>query len=251
MIAPTDFSSSFRPVPKTLCPEASDRAAASRREALYDATLVARFNAGDEAAFSEIVARYRQKLFAVAHGLLRNRADAEEIAQDAFIRAHRGLARFRGDSSLSAWLHCITLNLSRNRYWYFFRRRRHATLSLDCAFSDRNQATFADLVATDAAGPAREAAAREFTELVNQCMARLGARPREILTLRNTLNRSYAEIARELGISVGTVKSRVARARASLRGLLAKACPEFGPNARPMAWFDPVRPAGGVEVICA
>ena len=82
-------------------------------------------------------------------------------------------------------------------------------------------------------------------------MARLGARPREILTLRNTLNRSYAEIARELGISVGTVKSRVARARASLRGLLAKACPEFGPNARPMAWFDPVRPAGGVEVICA
>jgi RNA polymerase sigma-70 factor, ECF subfamily len=231
--------------------EGTDRAATLRQEALHDAGLVRRFNAGDETAFVEIVERYRHKLFGVALGLLRNRADAEEIAQDAFIRAHRGLARFRGDSSLSAWLHCITLNLSRNRYWYFFRRRRHATFSLDCTFSDHNQATFSDLVATDAAGPAREAVAREFSELVTVCMDRLGARPREILTLRNSLNRSYGEIARELGISVGTVKSRIARARASLRALLAKACPEFGPGAPPVAWFDPVRPSGGVETICA
>ena len=249
MIAVVDFSSSCKPAPTTT--EGTDRAAASRREALYDAILVRRFNAGDESAFNEIVERYRRKLFGVAFGLLRNHADAEEIAQDALIRAHRGLARFRGDSSLSAWLHCITLNLARNRYWYFFRRRRHATLSLDCPVSEGNQATFSDLVATDDAGPARAAAAREFSELVTICMARLGARPREILTLRNSLNRSYGEIARELGISVGTVKSRVARARASLRVLLAQACPEFGARSGLAAWFDPVRPAGGVEVICA
>ena len=227
------------------------RSAISRQEALLVAALVRRFNAGDEAAFVEIVTRYRDKMFHVALGLLRNRADAEEIAQDAFIRAHRSLVRFRGDSSLSAWLHCITLNLSRNRYWYFFRRRRHATISLDCTFGEHSQATFSDLVATDDAGPAREAVAKEFGELVTLCMARLGARPREILILRNSLNRSYGEIARELGISVGTVKSRIARARASLRVLLTKACPEFGPATQPVAWFDPVRPAGGVEVICA
>ena len=249
MIALVDFSSSF----KTTSPstEGADRAATARREALHDTILVRRFNAGDETAFNEIVTRYRHKLFGIALGLLRNRADAEEIAQDALIRAHRGLARFRGDSSLSAWLHCITLNLSRNRYWYFFRRRRHLTMSLDCPVSEGNRATFADLVATDDAGPSRAAAAREFSELVVACMARLGARPREILTRRNTLNHSYARIAGDLGISVGTVKSRVARARASLRVLLSKACPEFAPGTREMAWFDPVRPAGGVEVICA
>ena len=76
-------------------------------------------------------------------------------------------------------------------------------------------------------------------------MARLGPQQREILTLRNTLNRSYREIARELGINVGTVKSRIGRARESLRTLLTEACPEFGPKAQPVAWFDSVRPAGG------
>src|SRR5512132_1613034 len=113
--------------------ERSARAAASHQEAAHDAELVRRFNAGDEAAFVEIMTRYREKIFSVALALLRNRADAEEIAQDTFIRAHRGLARFRGDSSLATWLHRIAVNLARNRYWYFFRRRRHATLSLDCA----------------------------------------------------------------------------------------------------------------------
>ncbi|MDI1319095.1 MAG: sigma-70 family RNA polymerase sigma factor [bacterium] len=230
----------------------SARAAAARVEAQHDAGLVRRFIAGDETAFNEIVQRYRHKLFAVALGLLRNRADAEEIAQDALIRAHRGLARFRGDSSLSAWLYRITLNLSRNRYWYHFRRRRHATISLDCPVSDRSQATFADLVAAEDAGPSRQAASREFSEIIASCMSRLGAPAREILLLRNSQNRSYAEIARETGINIGTVKSRVARARASLRVLLAETCPEFGQNARLLSWFDPVGSAAGqLEAICA
>jgi RNA polymerase sigma-70 factor (ECF subfamily) len=107
----------------------------SRHEARLDAVLVRRFNAGDPAAFVEIVTRYRDKMFHFALRLLRNRPDAEEIAQDTFIRAHQGLAHFRGDSSLSAWLHCIALNLSRNRYRYFFRRCSHAMQSLDCAVS--------------------------------------------------------------------------------------------------------------------
>jgi RNA polymerase sigma-70 factor (ECF subfamily) len=251
MIAPADFSTSPEPTPVTAKPDGATRAATSRQEALYDAGLVARFNAGDASAFVEIVARYRDRLFAVAFAMLKNRSDAEEIAQDTFIRAHRGLAKFRGDASLATWLHRITLNLARNRYWYFFRRRRHATLSLDSAFSGAGTATFADLVATDAAGPVREAVAGEFVDLIGTCMGRLGERQREILNLRNTLNRSYGEIARELGISVGTVKSRIARARESLRVLLAEACPEFGPDAQPTGWFDTDRPAGGIEAACA
>lgn len=220
----------------------------SAQEAIHDAGLVQRFNAGDEAAFEEIMTRYRERVFSVALALLRNRADAEEIAQDTFIRAHRGLGRFRGDSSLATWLHRITVNLARNRYWYFFRRRRHATLSLDCALGEEGDATFADLVATEDPDPAREAATGEFAALVAACMDRLDAPHREILTLRNTLNRSYDEIAAALGINVGTVKSRIARARGSLRARLAEACPEFSPEAAPSDWFEPQRGTGRLGV---
>ena len=252
MIAQPDFSSSQSHQPAA--DDGNDRAsrsAASRREAFHDAGLVRRFNAGDDTAFAEIVSRYRERMFSVAFALLKNRNDAEEIAQDTFIRAHRGLAAFRGDSSLITWLHCITVNLARNRYWYFFRRRRHLTLSLDRPLSEDNLATFSDLVASDSASPAREAVIGEFSELVVTCMARLTEGQRTILTLRVFSHHSYGEIARELAISVGTVKSRIARARESLRILLAEACPEFSPEARPAAWFDHVRTAGGVQAVCA
>jgi RNA polymerase sigma-70 factor (ECF subfamily) len=222
-------------------PDRAARAAASAQEAAIDAELVQRFNAGDDSAFVEIMTRYRDKIFAIALGLLRNRADAEEIAQDTFIRAHRGLARFRGDSSLATWLHRIAVNLARNRYWYFFRRRRHATLSLDCALDDSSAATFSDLVAADAPDPARASATNEFAALVDVCMEKLDARHREILTLRTILHRSYDEIAQTLGLNVGTVKSRIARARENLRTLLAEACPEFSPDAAPSDWFESVR----------
>ena len=180
MVAPI-----FRPVPALSTP-AAERAALSRREALHDAGLVRRFNDGDEAAFVEIVTRYRAKMLVIALGLLHNRADAEEIAQDTFIRAHRGLAKFRGDASLAAWLYRITLNLARNRYWYFFRRRRHATLSLDCQLGSENESTFAELIAADAPNPAQENTRSEFSELIAACMEKLDASHREILTLRQT-----------------------------------------------------------------
>lgn len=249
MISSIDSSSSSAQVrPETPVPE---RAALARLEALTDADLVRRFNAGDESAFAEIVTRHRERLFAVALGVLHNRADADEIAQDALVRAYRALAQFRGDSSLATWLHRIALNLARNRYWYFFRRRRHASLSFDSAFSDENQATLADLVASDAAGPERVAQADEFSAIIEQCMERIGPGHRKILALRNAEHRSYQAIGRSLGIKVGTVKSRIARARESLRMQLAAACPEFGPEAQPTAWFDPVRPGAGVAALCA
>ena len=229
----------------------SDTPSTSAQEALIDAGLVTRFNAGDDAAFVQIMERYRAKIFTVTLGLLRNHADAEEITQDTFIRAHRGLARFRGDSSLATWLYRIAVNLARNRYWYFFRRRRQGSLSLDCALSEENSGTFSDLVADTTQDPAQEAATGEFTGLINACMDKLDARHREILTLRNVLNRSYEEIANALGINVGTVKSRIARARENLRALLAEACPEFSPESAPSDWFIPTRSSYGRPVIAS
>jgi RNA polymerase sigma-70 factor (ECF subfamily) len=232
-------------------PAAAPTKVDKQNEAAYDAELVKRCKAGDEAAFTEIIKRYYPRIRALAQQTLHNDADAEEVAQDTFIRAHRGLANFRGDASLATWLYCIGLNLARNRYWYFFRRHQHATRSFDCAFSDENPATLASLVASSAPSPVQEATTSEFSTLIEQCMERLGPGHRDILTRRNILNCTYDEIAEALAISVGTVKSRIARARTNLRVLLARACPEFGSDALPSQWFDPIRPCSRLEVICA
>ncbi len=225
------------PTAKTTLPTHSENSRRVTAEAALDDALVTRFVQGDERAFVEIMERYRAKIFTVTLGLLRNHADAEEITQDTFIRAHRALPNFRGDSSLATWLYRIAVNLARNRYWYFFRRRRQDSLSLDCALGDDSAATFSDLVADTVQDPAQETAVSEFARLVDVCMEKLDARHREILTLRNVLNRSYEEIADALGINVGTVKSRIARARENLRSLIAQACPEFTPDASPSEWF--------------
>jgi len=215
--------------------------------ATTDMQLVHQFVGGDESAFVEIMRRYQAKIFAVAQSLLHNHADAEEITQDTFVRAHRNLPRFRGDSSLATWLHRIAVNLARNRYWYFFRRRRHATLSLDCPIGADGDATLADLFSADSPDPARETSREEFACLVAACMEKLDPPHRQILTLRNLQNRSYDEIAQELGINPGTVKSRIARARERLRAQLADACPEFSPDAEPSDWFEPARAAGALS----
>lgn len=219
-------------------PDVLAKRQASRRAADHDAELVRQFLRGNQGAFDEMVARYREKLFSVALSMLRNRTDAEEIVQDTFIRAFRGLKNFRGDSSLVTWLHRITVNLARNRYWYFHRRRRHATLSLDCPLSEAGDATFGEVFASPAANPQREATTNEFVDLVTVCMDQLQPGHREILTLRNVLNHSYDEIAETLGLEVGTVKSRIARARGCLRTLMAESCPEFKPEAGPAEWLD-------------
>jgi RNA polymerase sigma-70 factor (ECF subfamily) len=213
-------------------------------EAINDSNLVQRFNGGDESAFLEIMGRHQSRIFAAAMSLLHNHADAEEITQDTFVRAHRGLSRFRGDSSLATWLHRIAVNLARNRYWYFFRRRRHATLSLDAALGDESESRFSDLLSAPDADPSQENSRSEFIEAVEASMERLEPSHRRILMMRSVLDQSYEDIAAALGINVGTVKSRIARARERLRRRLAEECPDFAREADPSDWFEPARGAG-------
>ena len=221
------------------------RISKSRREAEHDVGLVIRLTGGDESAFTEIIERHRKRLFAVAFSRVWNHGDAEEIVQDTFIRAHRSLAMFRGDCSLATWLHHIAQNLARNRYWYFHRRFRHATVSLDHKVGEDESSTLLDSVACDSAGPLRETVTREFTDLVAVCMQQLDAQQRAILCLTHT--HSYAEIAQEIGINIGTVKSRIARARNRLHALLTAACPEFANGARPAAWLESTRAQNGLS----
>jgi len=196
-----------------------------------DTALVQRFVGGDESAFTEIFNRHRERVFGLAMRLLRNVADAEEITQDTFVRAYRALPRFRGDSSLATWLHHIAQNLARNRYWYFLRRKRPQWVSLEQPLGPESSATFADLIASPERDPAGEHITGEFVEAVQECLRLLPAQQREILTLRHARELPYEEIARLLAINVGTVKSRIARARESLRASLAESFPELKSDA--------------------
>jgi RNA polymerase sigma-70 factor, ECF subfamily len=190
---------------------------AKAQEVALDNLLVERFKSGDAAAFDQLVTRYWDRIYAMVHQLLRNAEDAEEVTQDAFIRAHRGLGNFRGDSAFSTWLYQIATNLARNRYWYWWRRKRDKSVSLDAPVGPDNDTTIADLIPAEQETPEDATVTREFVSRVAECMEELNEKHREILILRNVQNLSYEEIAEILGISVGTVKSRIARARESLR----------------------------------
>ncbi len=187
-----------------------------------DRVLVDRFKGGDQTAFDEMVSRYWDRIYSMVHQLLRNTQDAEEVTQDAFIRAHRGLVNFRGDSAFSTWLYQIATNLARNRYWYWWRRKRDKTISFDQPIGIDGEGTLADIIPAEVETPDDITVTQEFVDRIGQAMEKLGAKHREILILRNVKNLSYEEIAEILGISVGTVKSRIARARESLRGKLGE-----------------------------
>jgi RNA polymerase sigma-70 factor (ECF subfamily) len=195
---------------------------AKAQEVAFDQVLVARFKQGDQSAFDEMVSRYWDRIYSMVHQLLRNQQDAEEVTQDAFIRAHRGLVNFRGDSAFSTWLYQIATNLARNRYWYWWRRKRDRSISFDAPVSQDNETTLAEIIPAEVESPESEATTQELLDNIAAGMEKLGAKHREILVLRNVKNLSYEEIATILGISVGTVKSRIARARESLRAKLGE-----------------------------
>ncbi len=191
-------------------------------EVAMDRVLVDRFKNGDAAAFDEMVSRYWDRIYSMVNQLLRNSEDAEEVTQDAFIRAHRGLVNFRGESAFSTWLFQIATNLARNRYWYWWRRKKDKSVSLDAPLRSDSETTLGEVIAAEVETPDDITVNREFVTRIASGMERLGAKHREILILRNVKNQTYEEIAGILGISVGTVKSRIARARESLRAKLGE-----------------------------
>lgn len=206
-------------------------------EARHDMELVTRTIAGDELAFEEITHRYRSRLYATAFRLSNSATDAEEIVQDAFIRAHRSLANFRGESSFSTWIYRIVFNLARNRYHYWNRRRRNQTIALEAPLSEDGVATVADTIHCPSSSPVSDAATAEFVEAISSCMQALPKSHREILHLCAVQGRSYEEIGAELRINEGTVKSRIARAREALRKLLQDRVPDFGRDTDPGSFF--------------
>lgn len=183
--------------------------------------LATRLKNDEEAAFGDFVRTHWDKAFSRAYGLLKNREDAEEVAQDAFIRARNGMENFRGECSPSTWLHRIVTNLARNKYWYWFRRRRGESFSIDSQISEDSETTFAETLACETLNPSEMALANEFEEILPRAMASLDEKYAVVLRMRSEMDMSYEEIAAKLNLTVGTVKSRLSRAREQLRDILS------------------------------
>lgn len=215
--------------------------AAPGSNAARDAELVRRFNEGDDSAFTEIMERYHPQILALVRQCMNNDHDAEDVAQDTFVRAHRGLRNFRGDSSLSTWLCRIAVNLVRNRYWHFFRRQRQNTFSLDQPAAEGQLHPLVESMPADDPSPVRLAMQSEFIELVTRCLDQLDPPHREIFCMRYAQHHSYEEIGAAFGINLGTVKSRIARAREKLRRLILASAPEFDRAAGMDEFFEPTR----------
>jgi RNA polymerase sigma-70 factor (ECF subfamily) len=174
-----------------------------------DAELLGRCRLGDEEAFDVLVLRHQQRAFNVAFQLLRDHEDAREVAQDAFVGIYRNLDRFRGECEFTTWLHQIVVNLARNKYRWWKRRGRQQAVSLD----DPQAAQVAGTTAL----PDAQAIKAEFVQRLTEKMAELPEEFREVLVLRNVEDMSYQQIAVALQCPVGTIKSRIARARDALR----------------------------------
>ena len=178
-----------------------------------DRELVARFQVGDAAAFDTLVRRHQGRAFNVAYQLLRNAEDATEVAQDAFVRIYRGLPGFRGECEFTTWLHQVVVNLAHNKHRWWRRRGQQVTESLDAGLDDN----LVRQMPAATVGPDAVAAQREFARSLSARLAELPVVYREVLVLRNVEDLSYEEIAVVLKCEIGTVKSRIARAREALR----------------------------------
>jgi RNA polymerase sigma-70 factor (ECF subfamily) len=178
--------------------------------ALDDRELVDRCRSGSDDAFRELVDTYKGMVFAVVSRSLPDRADVEDVAQEVFVRVHRGLRNFRGDARLSTWICRIAMNACADA-----RQRAPREVSLDAAPTGAPPPPAAAV--TDPAF--RDV---ELRDRVSKAMARLPERSRLVLTMYYFAGQGYAEIADALKMPLGTVKTHLHRAKQELRDILER-----------------------------
>src|SRR5664279_5397349 len=185
-----------------------------------DQQLVERAQRGDKRAFELLVLKYQRKLGRLLSRLVRDPSEVEDVTQEAFIKAYRALPSFRGDSAFYTWLYRIAINTAKN-YLVALGRRAPTSTGFDNAeaenFEDAEQLR-------DSNTPESELMGREIAATVNKAMDALPADLRTAITLREIEGMSYEEIANVMNCPIGTVRSRIFRAReaiaAELRPLL-------------------------------
>ncbi len=185
-----------------------------------DQALLERLRAGEESAFREFVDAYRNRVLSVVTRVVGSAADAEDLAQDTFLKAFRAIGRFQGQSALFTWLYRIAVNTARD---HLDARRRRPAVSLDAIHEDR---TFDP--EHGGPSPLEELEIEDLRAVVRATMEQLPEPFRSTLKLRELEGHSYEDVAGILGVSIGTVESRIFRARTKLRALL-----DAGALARP------------------
>lgn len=177
-----------------------------------EASVVQLCAAGDEIACADLVAEHQRMVVQLAVNLLGDRDEALDLSQEVFLRVFRTIHRFRGQSSLRTWIYRIAVNQARNRHRFWRRRHRADQVSLDA-----HVAAHGEFLSGREAGPDRVLAQKELAARLQRALDGLPFDQRTAIVLREIDGLSYDEIAYSLGVAVGTVKSRLTRARQALR----------------------------------
>lgn len=185
-------------------------------ENLYEAMLLARLRAHELAAFDELVSHFERPVYSICFRLLGDAEDARDAAQETFLKIYRGLNSFRGESGLKTWIYRIAINQAMNQQRWWKRRRRDETMSLELSRNDSEITLGHSLEGTNAS-PEELAIESERERRLMRALAEIKTEYRVALMLREIEELSYEEIAETLEISIGTVKSRIARGREELR----------------------------------
>jgi RNA polymerase sigma-70 factor (ECF subfamily) len=173
--------------------------------------LIARVQQGDTAAFGELVGRYQSRLYTLAYRMLGQREEAEDTVQEAFVQAFRALHRFRPGERFAPWIYRIATNLCIDA----LRKRRYRQLSLDSpVLEDADRYRY---VAGGGNSPEEELLAADLRRWLERAVGALPPNYRAVVVLRHVQGLSYQEIAAVLGVPLGTVKTRLFRAREILR----------------------------------
>jgi RNA polymerase sigma-70 factor (ECF subfamily) len=180
--------------------------------------FIERLKRGDAAAFETLVNERSGEIYGLLYRLTENVEEARDLTQETFLRAFQSIGHFRGDADLRTWIYRIAINQARNRWRWWRRRRRDATVSIDEPETGGGRlGLVATLKSTTANDPEQDTLANERDRALKKALGTLKRVYREAVILRDIEGFAYEEIATTLDISVGTVKSRLARGRQELR----------------------------------
>lgn len=186
----------------------------SERE--IDQALVERVQKGDKAAFELLVAKYHRKIIRLVSRLVRDAAEVEDVTQEAFIKAYRALPQFRGESAFYTWLYRIAVNTAKN---HLATQGRRAPTSTEANAEEAETFAEADQL-RDIDTPESMLMSKQIAQTVNTAMEALPDELRTAITLREIEGLSYEEIAEAMGCPIGTVRSRIFRAREAIASRL-------------------------------
>ena len=183
-----------------------------------ESQFIERLKRGDAAAFETLVHERSGEIYGLLYRLTENAEEARDLTQETFLRAFQSIVHFRGESDLRTWIYRIAINQARNRWRWWRRRRRDATVSIDAPeIGGGRLGLMATLKSNTIKDPEQDTLANERERALKKALSSLRRVYREAVILRDIEGFAYEEIAATLEISVGTVKSRLARGRQELR----------------------------------